>query len=68
VYLQCRNEKVFGKIFGTGQDYELLFKTDANTVANRLRSAVDIDNYIIDWKYSPTKNKEVSKNWLISLV
>jgi hypothetical protein len=68
VYLQCRNEKVFAKIFGTGQDYESLLKTDANTVANGLRGAVNIDNYIIDWKYPPYKNYSVSKHWLISFI
>ena len=68
MYLQCRNEKVFAKIFGTGQDYEVLLKTDANTLANRVRGSVNIDNYIVDWKYPPSKDYEGSRQWLISFV
>ncbi len=68
VWLQCKNEKVFVKVFGTSQDYEVILKTEPKTVANNLRGAVNMDNFIIDWKYPPTKNYSTSKEWLNAFV
>lgn len=62
-YITCSNN-VFAKIFGTAQDYELLFKADPKILANNILKSINADNYIIDWKYSPEKDFRKGKNWL----
>ena len=46
----------------------MILKTEPKTVANNLRSAVNMDNFIIDWRYPPTKNYSTSKEWLNAFV
>ena len=59
---------VLAKVFGTGQNYGILFQADPIKVAEDIRKSTDKDNFIIDWKHSPTKDFEVSKKWLNSFV
>lgn len=52
--LSCSNQNYFVKLFGTEQDYSLLFAADPTFVANQVKRSLGRLNptYVVSWKYS----------------
>jgi hypothetical protein len=64
----CQRTDQYIKLFGTAQDFDLLIRTDTNTVVQQLIASIEkvnIKKVIIDWKYIPEpSNQDATMRWL----